>query len=298
MANNETLKTITIAFIIALLIAIAKDRYLEWSKDIPRTQNIQQEQVKVELTDDSQATDVPIAPMQEFSGKSAAEILKLRKAAVAESPAFYNKKNYEPNPSVFNIEDGLQWISAHEVSCNGANNNKNIGKGESRESTGILNPELMLYVVVANLNSAQYNYCSSVDYLRPYKVTYNPNTKTISAYINYKDFRDKNNGYRNIVLADANARDLGYNYVTADLSQNIRYRYDSNLSNRIISTNGFYHRGYACGLKEGCNNYSPYESGYEFYLTDLPAKVHMKLWENNPLSERAKADLNYEMIFN
>lgn len=295
---SENLKIIITAFLIALAISIAKDKYLEWSSDIPRTQNIQQEQTIVEIKDDNQAMDVPIAPMQEFSGKSAAEILKLRKQAVAESPAFYNRKNYEPNPSVFNIEDGLRWISAYEISCNGVENSKDIGKGESRESTGILNPELMLYVVVANLNSAQNNYCSSIDYLRPYKITYNPNTKTISAYINYKDFRDKNNGYRNVVLADANARDLGYNYVTADLSQNIRYRYDRNLSNRIIGTSGFYHRGYACGLSEGCNNYSPYESGYEFYLTDLPAKIHMKLWGNDPISERANADLNYEMIFN
>ncbi len=295
---SENLKLIITAFLIALAISIAKDRYLAWSSDIPRTQNVQQEQTVVEIKNDNDATDVPIAPMREFSGMSAAEILRLRKAAVAESPAFYNIKNYEPNPNVFNMEDCLQWISAYEVSCNGTDNNQDIGKGESRESTGILNPELMLYVVVANLNSAKNSYCSSVDYLRPYKITYNPNTKTISAYINYKDFRDKNNGYRNIVLADANARDLGYNYVTADLSQNIRYRYDRNLSNRIINTSGFYHRGYACGLSEGCNNYSPYETGYEFYLTDLPAKIHMKLWENDPLSERARADLNYEMIFN
>ena len=51
-------------------------------------------------------------------------------------------------------------------------------------------------------------------------------------------------------------------------------------------------------LEEGCNNYSPAESGYFFRLTKLPARIHIKLWAENPKNPaRNAADLNYEMIF-
>ena len=55
--------------------------------------------------------------------------------------------------------------------------------------------------------------------------------------------------------------------------------------------------GPACGLPGGCNNYSPFETGYEFYLTDLPAKLHIKLWNQQPKTTSQEEDLNYEIIF-
>ena len=254
----------------------------------------------VELNDydyDKKVININIEPLEEFSGLSARDILDMRTEAVKSSPLFVNRKDYTPNPDVYRIEDGLQWISAHQVSCYGSANNPNIGKGPSRESLAILNPELMFYIIIPSYKFSKKNLeCSKTDYTLPYKANYSPKEKTIRVYINYSNLKNKMGHFANIILADANAHDLGYNYVFADSNSNIRFKVDK-FASEIIKTRGYYHRGYACGLQEGCNNYSPFETGYEFYLTDLPAKLHIKLWNQQPSSTSQEADLNYEMIF-
>ena len=246
---------------------------------------------------DTKVVNINIEPLEEFSGLSAKDILSMREEAVKSSPLFVNRKDYKPNSDVFRIEDGLQWISAHEVSCNGTENNPNIGKGPSRESIGILNPELMFYNSVLGFNFSERNItCTKDDYLLPYKANYTPANNTIHVYLRYKPLKEKLGYFGNIDISDANAHDLGYNYVFADSTSNIRFKVDK-FDKEIIKTRGYYHRGYACGLQEGCNNYSPYETGYEFYLTDLPAKLHIKLWNQKPNITSQEADLNYEMIF-
>ena len=244
-----------------------------------------------------EVVNINIEPLEELSGLSAAEILKMREEAVKSSPLFVNRQDYEPNPSVFRIEDGLQWISAHQISCYGADNNLNIGKGPSRECVGILNPELMFYSDVPSYHLAKRNKtCSKDDYLLPYKANYTPKDNTIHVYSRYQPLREKLGYFDYIYITDSNAHDLGYNYVFADKTSNIRFKVDK-FTSEPIKTRGYYHRGYACGLQEGCNNYSPHETGYTFYLTDLPAKLHIKLWNQQPASTSQEADLNYEMIF-
>ena len=76
---------------------------------------------------------------------SRAEILNLRRRAVLTSPIFSNM-DYEPNPEVFRIADGMPWIS-----LDGALHFNKIpiekrSEGLSRESIGILNPELLYYI--------------------------------------------------------------------------------------------------------------------------------------------------------
>ena len=255
---------------------------------------------QIELNDydkNKEVVNINIEPLEELSGLSAKEILNMRTEAVKSSPIFVNRQDYIPSPEVFLIEDGLQWISAHQVSCYGTNNNPDIGKGKSRESLGILNPELMFYITVPGFNFSKRNMsCGKEDYMLPYKANYTPKDNTIHVFVKYSNLKQKLDYFGNIVIVDANAHDLGYNYVFADSTSNIRFKVDK-FDKEIIKTRGYYHRGYACGLQEGCNNYSPFETGYEFYLTDLPAKLHIKLWNQEPVSTSQEADLNYEMIF-
>ena len=254
----------------------------------------------IELNDfdkNDKVVNINIEPLQEFSGLSADDILSMREEAVKSSPLFINRTDYKPSSEVFMIADGLQWISAHEVSCNGTENNPDVGKGKSRESLAILNPELMFYAVVPSFEFAKRGKeCSKNDYIMPYKANYTPADNTIHVYIKYSPLKEKLGYFGNIVIADANAHDLGYNYVFADKTSNIRFKVDK-FHKEIIQTRGYYHRGYSCGLQEGCNNYSPYETGYEFYLTDFPAKIDIKLWNQKPNSVTQTADLNYQMVF-
>lgn len=310
---------IFVLFVIAVIIALFIDIYRaenntsEFKNKINKTEQKEEFQVRevrreefpektvlperTERINISGKINIPLNPMVEFSGMNVNEILSMRKSAVNNSKIFSYISDYRPNPDVFQIEDGLQWISAYEISCNGVGQ-PNIGKGPSRESIAILNPELMYYVSILNFEFSKHNKpCSPTDYLIPYKVEYDGDTNTISAYIDFQSLKNKMGYFVNTVLSDANTHDLGYNYASAVSSQNIRYKSENNLSNQIIQTRGFYHRGGSCGLPEGCNNYSPYEPAYEFYITELPAVIDIKLWKNSPNSVSDKSDLNYRMIF-
>ncbi len=243
-----------------------------------------------------------LSDLQEFSGLSADTILLKREVAVETSPLFeLLGKVYTPNPKVFQIEDKAPWISAYEISCHGMDGNYNIAKGPSRESLGILNPELLLHLEV--LNYAFYDKgkeCSPIDYLIPYTASYDPDKKLITARIDYSAFLQKNKSYYNAALMDANAHDLGYNYVFAETSEeeNFLWKETENVTNTVIQTRGYYHLGKnVCQEIGGCNNYSPPQPGYGFYVKKLPAELHFKLWKNLPSSVDDKPDISYHLIF-
>lgn len=242
---------------------------------------------------------IDIAPMQNFSGLSKDEILSKRLRAVRTSPVFGDIYDYRPSDSVFQIEDGFPWIGAYELTCFGLKGSTDIGRGESRESVGILNPELLFVINMPSYAFHSSTGCSPVDYMIPFRADYNRSTRTVSAFIDASAFYRKNHVFYGIILEDANARDFGYNYVFADNVQNIRFKDGTNFSTEITQTSGFFHRGYSCGKSEGCNNYSPYESRYHFYISspDRFAKLHIKLWKERPENEFAPADMNYELIF-
>ena len=136
--------------------------------------------------------DLPVYPMQDFSGLSREEILNKRLAAVQDS-IFGDRADYQPSPSVFQIEDNLPWISAHEVTCYGQGT-----KGASRESFGILNPPVLYYSVMPSYNFSQTTGCSAVDYLLPYRITYDDELNQISVHIDYSSFYQKNKAYLRI----------------------------------------------------------------------------------------------------
>ncbi|HAW33519.1 MAG TPA: hypothetical protein DCX19_02630 [Alphaproteobacteria bacterium] len=241
---------------------------------------------------------VPLNGMQRFSGLSRDEILQKRKAAMFQSTVFGGRSGYAPSAAVFQIDDGAPWIGAYQIACVGVGDTRDIGAGLSRESVGILNPELLFYINVPSYAFQSRGVpCSDDDYLIPYRVDYDSLRKRITARVGYSPLHRKTGRYDSVVLQDANARDLGYNYAFAAVADNVRFKNDSNLSNRIVQTSGFYHRGFSCGAPEGCNNYSPYETGYHLYLTDLPAELTVKLWKEYPRSENDPADMTYRMIF-
>lgn len=235
---------------------------------------------------------VPIAPMENFSGMGRLEILDKRKKAVGKSVLSAELDNYSPSSEVFQIESGLPWISAYEITCYGHGTN-----GQSRESFAILNPLIMYYPLMAAYKFSETTGCSEVDYLLVNKLNYRKEAKLITARIDYTSFYNKNKVFYKIHLSDTNARDLGYNFAYASVANNIRFAESRNLSNTITPTRGFYHRGGSCGVAGGCNNYSPRQTELEFYITSLPAELYIKLWKNRPADENVDADMNYRLIF-
>lgn len=261
---------------------------------ILRPIHYEQRGVKISRIDTN--PEIQLNPIENFSGKTKDEILEKRKRIVNESIVFESLKNYTPSDNVFRIQDGLKWIGAHQVSCYGAPNNPLIGEGASRESVGILNPELLYYITIGIIQRNQTeHYCSEIDYMIPHKVTYDKSAKTIRAYFNYREYVKKN-GRQTFILCDSNAHDLGYKYTIVDMYKNIAF-IDNGFTKNYLSPNGFYHKGFACGLPEGCNNYSPSRPEYQIYIPRTPAMINISLWKKSPKLWGQKEDINYQMIF-
>ncbi len=236
--------------------------------------------------------EIPINPMQNFSGLGRVEIINKRIEAVRKLDKIFDFDNYSINSGVYQIDSGLPWISAYEVTCYGQGT-----RGASRESFGILNPLVMYYPLMASYDFSKTTGCSEVDYLLVNKLSYQPKQKLITAHIDYSSFYEKNKVFYRIHLSDTNARDLGYNYAYASNVKNINFAEDTNISNVIVPTRGFYHRGVSCGVSGGCNNYSPRQIELEFYITSLPAELYVKLWKKQPADKNDVADMNYHLIF-
>ena len=235
--------------------------------------------------------------MSELSGLSKAEILDIRKKAVNNSIIFSDIKNYEPNSDVYKIQDNLPWISAYEISKNGTEKNLNIGVGASRHSTMIKNPEILLGYIIPEYNFKNIE-PDEVEYFFPKKITWDEKSKTIKIYFDYTSFIKRHN-YSNITVYtdDTNARDLGYNWIYCTKKEGAMFNAVNNISKVPYKLKGYYHRGFACGLESGCNNYSPMQSEMIFKIISKNAILKFKFWKNKPFTPLQKADINYEMHF-
>lgn len=317
----EFLRMVLIAFAIAMVINFLRVIVFEgvnFQQAFFRTNNASSNAVDIEADEpheltngnspiintnsENEVVNIPISPLKELSGLSKAEILKLRTDAVNTSPIF-SDMSYEPSPEVFKIDDGMPWISVYSALNWAKATDEQKARGVSRDSAGILNPELLYYVSATQGQNADVHYVvlyKDFDFL-PYKAEYNPATKTITVHI--KNDRVEHGRYQTISLADANAHDLGYNYAYMNSYNNIGFYTEKNYRNNSLKSGikritGWYMHGPACGLPGGCNNYAPYWQYYnEFYLDGLPASINIKLWKNKPENVNQDADINYQMIF-
>lgn len=317
----EILRTIITAFVIASVINIFRLLIFDeiqfsnpFSRNQSRIQNTQNEVNNFETREENitnnaevnsdifDTVNIPIEPMKSLSGLSKNEIFNLRREAVNTSPIFSNI-NYNPSTNVFGqIGDNLPWISAEAALHWSSISTDKKSEGVSRDSIGILNPELLYYVSISEYGEgSMWIPFYKPSPFEPYKVVYKPEIKTIIAYI--KNERNKNGNYEPITLADSNAHDLGYKYAYMDSYDNVGFYNRDNYNNNslhldIKEVTGWYMHGSACGIPGGCNNYAPYWQYYNtFYLENLPATVHIKLWKNKPARIEQEADINYELIF-
>ncbi len=306
MEDDNKIYTIINIFLISPVIYLlssvvyglkkAKTQKSFYKKSYKTRYIVNKKPVKIQF---EEGVEIPIESLKEFSGMKANQVLSLRQKAIDSSPVF-SLPNYFPDMNVYKLADGLPWISAREISCNGIT--KNIGKGPSRESFPILNPEALINNDIPGYGQPREwgRTCSEIDYLLPDKMIYNERKKTIYAYINATDFMNKFQMDKiPIFPSDSNARDLGYNWVYSpkENNKNVTFLNSPNVSDEIFDTRGYFHQGYACKLEGGCNNYSPRQEYYDAKILSNDAKVVFKLWKNKPFNKNLPADFNYEIIY-
>lgn len=236
--------------------------------------------------------EVPLRPLSELSGLSKKEILNKREFFVKKSLVFGDLKNYTSSSEVYKIEDNLPWISVEQIAKYGIKDNPNIAKGLSRSSAAINNPELLI-----SLNTPDYRALGlkgSSNYLLAKKLLWDKNNNTLKAYFNMNPIL----AGLPLFIDETNARDLGYNWIYCKKKKNIRFfNPQKSFKVRPYKLQGCYQKGFSCGLKGGCNNYSPYQEELVFGIIDLPSYLEIKLWKDKPHSIRQKADINYIMVF-
>ena len=325
----ELLRTFIAAFIIAFVINLLRIAFFEngdfaslmaFSREERMINNLRQNMSRYQTQssttynetvvnkpsinkfENSNIIEIPVEQPLCFNNLSANDILDLRNRSINTSPIF-SDMNYKPSTDVFSIRDYKPWISIEGALHFSKRKGTERTEGPSRDSIGILNPELLYYISISENEDAE-----SADFktlykdfdFKPYRVTYDPATNTITAYIKNEH---KDGNYQPLFLSDSNAHDLGYNYAIMDTSKNIGFYTDSpykdsTLKSDIQKTTGYYMVGSACKVEGGCNNYAPYWQYYNFlFIRRFPASFNIKLWKTRPRNSEQKADINFSMVF-
>lgn len=245
--------------------------------------------------------EIPLQKMSELSYKTKKEIFKKRIEAVQKTPVFTDLKNYQPNHEVYQFEDKAPWIGAEQIARFGMKDNKNIALGASRSSLALNNPALLISLIVPDFASQKdkVNF-SEDDFLLPKKLEYNKESSTIKATFNIKPFFLNNPNYIGsaMFIDETNARDFGYNWLWAKKNKNVKFASTTNnFSIRPYKVLGVYKKGTSCAIKDGCNNYSPYQKELVFGIVDLPSSLEIKMYKNKPKAIGQKPDITYIMLF-
>lgn len=249
----------------------------------------------------SDVIEIKVNGMRNFSGKTKADIYKIRKHYVSKS--IFKSKDYEPNEEVFGkIEDRLPWRSIFtEVCCVGLKPVET--RGWSEESRYIDNPAMLIGLDTMAIRDEHQARCDgTLAWVIPYRMTYSPKEKLITAY--YSNLQMLSASYD---IETINAQDFGYKYGKM-YPKNKTYFLDKNdnISKNIYEFRDFIHRGQSCGVPGGCNNMSPYVKGYVFapllgvpgtYCSFFNHTIDFKLWKQKPKNSDVTPDMTYRIVF-
>lgn len=246
---------------------------------------------------------------ENFNDKTKQDIYDIRKMNVGNSPLY--PEYYEPSDAVFGqIVSSKPWYGKYNRPCDSGVSN--ITRGESLLSTIVNNPNALIspfpYANTPDL-SLESDYCKSSDSMLfvPSKIEYTPAQKKLEITYPINDIIIGNNQYNkttSLLLTALNARDAGYNYITATDIQG-GFFYDSSWDNRpydnimkiVYNFHDYIHLGTSCGLPGGCNNISPWQEALSFELSARPARIKLKLWKKEPASRNSTPDLYCNLIF-
>lgn len=251
----------------------------------------------------AEVIEIPVNRPTPLSGKTKAEVYKIRKAYVEKS--IFKNLNYEPSEDVFGqITDRKPWIANYI--CHKNSDDPLPTKGESEEARFINNPTVLLGLEYPFWfhSVTDYTFCDTdLSTLMPQLITYNGAKKEITVEYQHLPFAT-NNDNTFYQFNGVNARDLGYKYVYFDKSKStydIEFSRPSNISTDVYELYNFIHLGYACGVNGGCNNGSPRQEFLEFknnnYRSEIGKVIYLKLWKTRPQSPKQEADITEKIIF-
>ncbi|QDU43198.1 hypothetical protein Mal52_16700 [Symmachiella dynata] len=244
---------------------------------------------------------IPIAPPSPFGGMTVEEILRLRVKAVWQQPLLIGI-NYRPSEAVFcRLRSRSAWRELPGDSLS-------TDDGEPRPSAGseyVLNP----YVLVAATIAAppiESNTEASAGQLFPSSLFWESSQARATAVY------DVSSALRNTDRVDAepvsldqlslqlvamNARDMNLNYAAILPNDANGVSLPQELSEAVLIEQYLRHDPH-CGAAGGCNEVSPPQKEFTgLRLTDLPARMMIRLWSDRPESADAAPDMRFVLTF-
>jgi len=236
--------------------------------------------------------------------KSLDDVFQIR-AAKVNAHADLLEKPYLPSASVFGgMGSGRPWWGIEGQFCHAQGKKSIVGPAE--ETRFFINPFLLLGLDEGKAFIIRGVPCVPA-FPRPLSLKWSAGeSKAEVVYDITRFFRERarqpkeTTAYDVLTLVDYNARDLGYEYIHADLarSQNIEPVPGSVLFKEAVQIKGVIHLGFSCGYPGGCNNGSPYEPDLRFRIKGLPAVVYCELWSQRPADPEQKPDFTFVLYLN
>ena len=240
---------------------------------------------------------IPISAPTELDFLPKNEVLALRSAS-ATSATELIQGGYEPSIEVFGqIEDHLPWwgflgyyyFGAGEASI----------EGLSEESRFILNP----YLVVGVDFYHDWRSTPEADLRRPgtlldclpQNLIWHPSERWAEVVYD-AGCLDRLNS-KQFDLISYNARDLNLNYIYVDYEESFNVTKEEP-PEEPYKIPQYLHRGNSCGYPGGCNNMSPPTPAIDgLTVQKYPARLVIRLWEDQPSAASDPSDLIYVIRF-
>lgn len=244
---------------------------------------------------------IPIAPASPFGGMTVEEILRLRVKAVWQQPLLIGI-NYRPSEAVFcRLRSRSAWREL-------PGDFQSVSDGEPGLSAGseyVLNPYLLVAAMIA-APPIEPNTEASVGQLFPSSLYWESSQARATAVYEVSRYLQKTGRIEaepvsleeiSLQLVGMNARDMNLNYASVLPSEADSISLPPELSGAVLIEQYLRHDPH-CGAPGGCNEVSPPQKEFTgLRLTDLPARMTIRLWSDRPDSVDAIPDMRFVLEF-
>lgn len=252
------------------------------------------------------AIEVPIAQPVNINFKTTAQIMNVRRQAIAKVPLY--KGTYTPSPEIFGqVEDGKPWWGYYGMWV--YRQGQRAIEGPSKETRYLFNPYILVAAETRAVGLIDASKVGNGDVLKkkgfpfvcePKQLLWYPAEKRAELTYDLTEFHKQVKNFASYVKSQSfvngfglmayNARDFGYLWLHPDIVN------ATNVANGVpsrkpIEIPHMIHCGGSCGYPGGCNNTSPAKPELDnFRVQQIPASIPVKLWKERPVSVRSDPD--------
>ena len=244
---------------------------------------------------------IPIAPASPFGGMTVEEILRLRVKAVWQQPLLIGI-NYRPSEAVFcRLRSQSAWRELPGDSPSAGDDEPGLTAG----SEYVLNPYLLVAATIA-APPVEPDADASAWQLFPSSLYWESNqSRATAVYAVSSDLQHTDRLEAeplslddfSLQLVAMNARDMNLNYAAVLPNEADGITLPPELTRTVLIEQYLRHDP-QCGEPGGCNEVSPPQKELTgLQLTDLPARMTIRLWNDRPESPDAAPDLWFVLEF-